>query len=130
MRWLARIAAAIFVMSCFAGPGQAARDRGPAAAAVTPFELVVFEVDSCTICDLFRRDVLPLYSGSSINRDAPIRFINLSYADESGMGLVAAISVAPTVVLLRNGQEVDRITGYTGPGTFLQLVGEMMTKTE
>lgn len=105
---------------------QAARDSVPPAVATAPFELVVFEADGCIYCEMLRRDVVPLYTSSQINRDAPIRFVNVSKSDETKMGLTQAITIAPTVVLMREGQEVDRITGYTGPFNFLELVGHMM----
>ena len=130
MRWLATL----LFMTCIAvqpaGYAHAARDRGPGVTAIAANELVVFEVDDCQICELFRQEILPVYQKSASHRAVPIRFVNLTYADESGMGLVASISVAPTVVLMRNGQEVERITGYTGPENFLQLVGLMMDKPD
>lgn len=128
MRWLAFFIVSLSMATQVVDRSHAARDRGPPATAVTPYELVVFEADGCIYCDVFRRDVLPLYSESKAAREAPIRFINLTYADESRMGLVAAITIAPTVVLFRDGIEVDRITGYTGPFNFVTLVGHMMGK--
>jgi hypothetical protein len=32
----------------------------------------------------------------------------------------------PTMVMMRGGQEVDRISGYTGPENFFILVGKML----
>ena len=129
MRWLAPyLIAAVAILAAPTDSGHAARDRGPPVAVVTPYELVVFEADGCIYCDVFRRDVLPLYSSSDAAREAPLRFINLTYADESKMGLSGAITIAPTVVLFRDGVEVDRIIGYSGPGNFLQLVGHMIGK--
>lgn len=104
----------------------AARDSLSPSVAAAPYELVVFEADGCVYCEMLRRDVVPLYTSSQINREAPIRFVNVSKSDESGMGLTYAITIAPTVVLMREGREVDRITGYTGPFNFLELVGHMM----
>ena len=128
MRWLATLVVAGLVAFVPVQTGHAARDRGPPAAAVAPYDLVVFEADGCVYCEFFRRDVLPLYTSSDVAREAPLRFINLTHADESKMGLSAAIMIAPTVVLFRDGVEVDRIIGYSGPGNFLQLVGHMMGK--
>lgn len=105
---------------------NAARDGLPPAVAAAPYELVVFEADGCVYCEMLRRDVVPLYTASQIQREAPIRFVNVSKSDETGMGLTYAITIAPTVVLMREGREVDRITGYTGPFNFLELVSHMM----
>ena len=130
MRWLSSLLALILATSIAAVPVDAARDIGPPTATVTPYELVVFEADGCIYCEVFRRDVLPLYSESKAAREAPIRFINLTHADESRMGLSSAITIAPTVVLFRDGTEVDRIIGYTGPFNFVKLVGHMMGKLD
>lgn len=119
------IAAAIAVLpipSAFAK-----RDAGPpTATAATPYELIVFEADGCAYCEVFRRDVLPLYADSQVSRDAPLRFVNVSRSDETKLGLNYAITIAPTVVLLQNGREVDRITGYTGPINFVQFINHML----
>lgn len=96
----------------------------------SPYELVVFEADGCIYCENFRQDVLPLYKASKIGRDTPIRFVNVSRADETKMGLNGGITVAPTVVLMHQGQELDRIVGYTGPFNFMKLVAYMMGRSE
>ena len=108
---------------------QARRDAGPPTVQAAPYELVVFEADGCIYCQNFRQDVLPLYKESTLAREVPIRFVNLSRADESGMGLSYAITIAPTVVLLHDGREVDRISGYTGPFNFLKLVNHMLGRS-
>lgn len=97
---------------------------------VSPYELVVFEADGCGYCENFRQDVLPLYKASNIGRETPIRFVNVSRSDETKMGLSSGITVAPTVVLMHQGQEIDRIVGYTGPFNFMKLVAYMMGRSE
>ena len=128
-----RFAALIFLVQAFAWPATlafGARDGLPPQLSASPYELVVFEADGCVFCEMLRRDVLPLYTASEIQREAPIRFVNVSKSDETKMGLAAAITIAPTVVLMRDGQEVDRIIGYSGPFNFLQLVGHMMGRPD
>ena len=36
----------------------------------------------------------------------------------------------PTVVLMRDGREIDRITGYTGSEAFLTLVHRLLRRAE
>jgi thioredoxin-related protein len=108
----------------------ARRDADRPVAQQSPYELVVFEADGCIYCDSFRRDVLPLYRESQIGRETPIRFVNVSRSDETRMGLSSAITVAPTVVLMSQGQEIDRIVGYTGPVNFMKIVAHMMGRGE
>ena len=129
MRWLAAVLAASLAVTLPGGAVQGARDTAPpAAAAASPYELLVFEVDDCAYCELFRRDVLPLYKSSETARTVPIRFVNVSRSDESTLRLTYAITIAPTIVLMMNGKEVDRITGYTGHETFLKYVNYMLGK--
>ncbi len=85
-------------------------------------ELVVFEADGCIYCEVLRRDVVPIYSASPESTRAPLRFFNVSREDESRIGLTSAITLAPTVVLFRDGRETDRLAGYTGPDLILRLV--------
>lgn len=127
MRKLPAIVAAAFV-AVFAHSTAEARRDGGAAVAVSPYELVVFEADGCTYCQDFRSQILPMYTSSALGRQAPIRFVNVSRSDETKMGLAGAITIAPTVVLMRDGREVDRIIGYTGPGNFMKLVAYMMER--
>jgi hypothetical protein len=92
-------------------------------------ELVVFEADGCIYCEVLRRDVVPIYSGSPESAHAPLRFFNVSREDESKIGLASAITLAPTVVLLRDGREADRLAGYTGPDLILRLVSHAVGET-
>lgn len=111
-----------------ASSSHGGRDAAGGRLSTGGYELIVFEADGCVYCEVFRRDVLPLYAASDTSRSAPLRFVNLTYSDESRMGLAAGITIAPTVVLMQHGREVDRIAGYTGPDSFLRLVGIMMGK--
>jgi hypothetical protein len=113
---------AVFLLS----PGHAARNLEPVAASAAGQELVVFEARPCAYCDLFRRNVLPEYQRSRHAAALPIRFVDINQADISRLPLAAPISVLPTVVMLRNGREAGRISGYTGFETFLRLVSLML----
>jgi thioredoxin-related protein len=105
---------------------NAARDQAAPKAGTVSQEIVVFEVENCTYCGLFRDHVLPRYRQSSRAGELPIRFIDVNEADVSKMKLIAPIQMVPTMVMMRGGQEVDRISGYTGPENFFLLVGKML----
>ncbi len=121
---------AALIASLPLSPAGARRDGGTPAIPQSPYELVVFEADGCTYCQNFRADVLPLYKASQIGRETPIRLVNVSRSDETKMGLNGAITIVPTVVLMHQGQEVDRIVGYTGPFNFMKMVAYMMGRGE
>jgi thioredoxin-related protein len=107
----------------------------PAAAAPRPAtepvpklnaELLVFEVEGCGYCNLFRRDVAPAYSRSPRARDVPMRFIDANRTDVSRLNLAEPLKVVPTIVLMVNGREAERITGYIGPEPFFHMISTLM----
>ena len=130
MRKLVVLISAVVAMALSSFGAQAAGRDAAKALPASPYELVVFEADGCLYCQNFRQDVLPLYKASKIGRDTPIRFVNVSRSDETKMGLASQITIAPTVVLMHQGQEIDRIVGYTGPFNFMKLVAYMMGRSE
>ena len=106
--------------------GRAARDLDPVSFSPRGEELVVFEARPCPYCELFRRDVLPGYQMSKSSAEATMRFVDVGQTDIAKLPLAAPLTTVPTVVLMRNGREVGRIAGYTGPETFFKLVAHML----
>jgi thioredoxin-related protein len=105
--------------------GRAARDIDvPATASAR--ELVVFEAPGCVYCAYFRRDVLPGYLNSQRAAEVPIRFVDVEHADALEAALASPLTIVPTVVLLEEGREVNRITGYPGPENFFQMVSRIL----
>ena len=130
MRWVLGLAVLAFCAVTLASGGafqaNAARDlTAPKSGAVSQ-EIVVFEVENCHVCGVFRDHVLPRYRQSPRASELPIRFVDVNEADVSKMKLIAPIQMVPTMVMMRGGQEVDRISGYTGPENFFVLVGKML----
>lgn len=126
MRHLATLAIAAAALLLPTGAGLGALEPRESQRPGGSLELVVFEANGCTYCEVFRHDVLPLYRTTAKSRQAPIRFVNLSYADESKMGLADPITIVPTAVLFDAGKERGRVSGYTGPESFMELVSMMI----
>jgi thiol-disulfide isomerase/thioredoxin len=120
---LAVVAGGLFAASL---QGHAARGKAAVVNGAASQEIVVFEVDDCSICGLFRDHVLPNYRRSARASELPIRFIDVNAEGVDKMKLIAPIQVVPTVVVIKDGQEVDRISGYTGPENFFELVSRML----
>jgi thioredoxin-related protein len=106
-------------------PNQGAVTALPA---TSNMELLVFEVQGCVYCDVFRRDVLPTYQSAPAAVRAPIRFVDINSVDADKLALRGAVRVVPTMVLMKEGKEVERITGYTAPSTFFKLVNYMLER--
>lgn len=89
-------------------------------------ELLVLEVEDCQVCGLVRRKIAPRYEETPHARTTPMRFVDITRRDETTLGLKAPVDTLPTIVLLRDGHEVDRISGYVGPDLFMTMVGHML----
>lgn len=93
-------------------------------------ELLVFELEGCTYCQVFRRDVLPRYTQSTSAAVAPLRFVDLAKTEVDSLNLEARIDVIPTAVLMKDGREVDRISGYWGPTNFFKMLSYQLERAE
>lgn len=92
-----------------------------------PYELVVVEVEGCTYCEVFRRDVMPAFAASPEARELPIRFLDLNAPDAKKLELTEGpLTVVPTVLLVKANREVARAPGYMGPDGFFRAVRWMM----
>lgn len=110
-------------------PGRAARDLTPEPAQTgARLEILVFETDACTYCEIFRRDVAPRYRFAALATQAPLRFVDVAKVDVDKLGLAARLDVLPTTVLMKDGREVERITGLTAAETYFRLLQHMIAK--
>lgn len=100
------------------------------AAGESEVQLLVLEVENCFTCDLVRQHIQSAYARTPQSRDVPLRYIDLNKVDAGALGLVAPVTMVPTIVLVREGHEVSRLTGYTGPAIFLQAVEHMLALAE
>ena len=89
-------------------------------------ELLVIEVAGCTICDLVRVHIQPAYESSPRARQVPMRYVDITSIDELRLGLTERVATVPTIVLMRDGREIDRISGYTGPEHFFVALSDML----
>jgi thioredoxin family protein len=112
-------------------PGQAAKDPWKIPGMQGPrLELVVFEAQHCGYCEIFRRDIVPSYNLAPMSTAAPMRFIDISRVDVDKLGLSARLDVLPTTVMMKDGREIERISGLTSPSTFYALMKHMIAKND
>jgi thioredoxin-related protein len=118
-----------------ASAGQAIRESGilqrvlQASKPASGYELVVFQRDPCTYCDVFRRDVLPRYQDGQYAREAPIRFVDIDTGSVADLAVSTPLTVLPTAVVLKDGVEIGRIPGYTGPENFFHLMSYILKQS-
>jgi hypothetical protein len=127
MRYIsyAALAATFLALSGERVPVQAATEI-TAQMAEPAIELLVIEARSCPMCRLFRDEIAPIYRATARSERAPLRFIDVAHTDPTTLKLSAPIDIIPTVVFMRDGVEVDRVVGYTGPEIFMKAVGHVM----
>ena len=73
-----------------------------------------------------RTHIQPAYEASPHARSVPMRYVDITSIDELRLGLQTRVSTVPTIVLMRDGKELDRISGYTGPTNFFAVLSEML----
>jgi hypothetical protein len=103
-----------------------------AAMPVAALELLMFERSGCVWCQRWDKEVSPGYIASLEGRRAPLRRVSL---DRGAAGLepgdkvlVPPVFYTPTFVLMENGRELGRITGYTDNATFWGLLEKILPK--
>jgi thioredoxin-related protein len=93
-------------------------------------ELLVFQVEGCHICDLVQTRIRPAYERSPKAAEMPMRFVDVNAIDEGSIGLATPITLVPTIVLMRDGREVGRLAGYTGPELFFEALTHMLDRAD
>ncbi|MBI5131333.1 MAG: thioredoxin fold domain-containing protein [Rhodopseudomonas palustris] len=104
-----------------------------AAAALAPAvaraaELLMFERDGCVWCARWDRDVGPIYDKTDEAKLLPLRRVNIDRDKPANLALASPVRFTPTFVVIDNGREVGRITGYINDDAFWGLLGTMVAK--
>lgn len=91
-------------------------------------ELVMFDQTGCIYCQRWEQDVGRLYAKTDEAKKLPLRRINIRDQDKSGITLASPIRYTPTFVVIDNGREVGRITGYSSDDSFWGLLDALAAK--
>lgn len=84
--------------------------------------LMDFYNDSCLPC----KRIAPLISKASEKYEDKIRFAKLNVAANKGMIERLDIKAAPTLVLFKNGVELNRHTGIISPDELDKFLGDVL----
>ena len=89
-------------------------------------ELVFVERAGCPYCAKWQREVSLPYTNSDEGRRAPLR----RHALENGQpaGISKPVRFTPTFILMDEGREIGRITGYMDDHSFWGLLTPLMAK--
>lgn len=91
-------------------------------------ELVMVESRGCLWCALWDRDVGPIYPKTAEAKVAPLRRLDIREVRSSGLLTKSPVEATPTFLLIDDGQEIGRITGYSGDDMFWGLLDAILAR--
>lgn len=97
----------------------------PSASAAGGVHLLMVEQDGCRYCIEWDREIAPKYPQSAEGRFAPLKRAKRGDATLKGFNPVI---YTPTFLVVRNGEEVGRVTGYAGQMFFYEELDEQLAK--
>ena len=82
------------------------------------FRLIMFTSEDCPACQAWEREIGSVYKKSEYQVEFPITRVDFSAGAPSWLVINESLRGTPTFVIMKNGQEIGRITGFTGPEMF------------
>ena len=115
-------------VAVFAAGGGALRAQqqpvdGGAVARAQTVQLIMVDDPACGYCRRWHRDVGAGYGRTAEGRAAPLQTVS---RDAKILRNFAAVVYTPTFILVRDGREVGRITGYPGQLFFWEELASLM----
>ncbi|HAO42221.1 MAG TPA: thioredoxin family protein [Afipia sp.] len=93
-------------------------------------ELVMFEQAGCVYCQRWERDVGALYEKTDEAKALPLRRVDIQQQKMSGIALASPVRFTPTFIVVDNGREIGRITGYSNDNAFWGLLDALAAKLQ
>lgn len=90
-------------------------------------ELIMFRQAGCEWCADWDRDVGTKYPLTDAGKMAPLRMINIHQKRPDDLAGLKPVVFTPTFVVLKDGREVGRITGYPGEDFFWGLLEKILS---
>lgn len=88
--------------------------------------LFVFEIEGCTACAQFHTEALQDYWTSETSRSLPLTIVDLNALGTAGQPLRSPIRTVPTFIVMRDGIEIARLTGYPGKQAFEAGIAQVL----
>jgi hypothetical protein len=100
------------------------------ASAAQAAELVMFEQAGCPWCQVFDREIAPVYGKTDEGKRAPLRRVDIDGARPPDLSFIQVERLTPLFVLVDKGREIGRIRGYPGEDHFWGLLGVLIKKLD
>ncbi len=93
-------------------------------------ELVMFEQAGCEWCEVFNREIAPVYGKTEEGLRAPLRRVDTAQRLPPDLAFIDTERLTPLFVLVDRGREIGRIRGYPGEDHFWGLLGVLLKKLD
>lgn len=104
-----------------AAPSAFAGERGTV-------ELVMFDQPYCEWCEQWEEDIGVVYEKTAEGRAAPLRRVSIRDDRPETLESIRGIVFTPTFVLVEDGKELGRISGYPGEDFFWPMLAQLLEK--
>lgn len=91
-------------------------------------ELVMVSTRGCSYCAAWEREVGVAYPRSAEAARAPLRHVD--FRDTKSLPVETPVQYTPTFILIEDGRERGRITGYHDAGMFWGLLSGLLTQLD
>jgi thioredoxin-related protein len=91
-------------------------------------ELVMFESEGCEWCEVWDEEIGVAYAKTSEANIIPLRRVDIDDVHNTDLKHLKGLIYTPTFVVMDNGRELGRITGYPGEDFFWQFLNDILEK--
>lgn len=93
------------------------------------YELVMVKRDGCIYCEIWERDLGPIYPKTDIGAFAPLRMVDITETKGKDTPFKNPVVFTPTFVIVKDGTEMRRMEGYQSEDFFWGVL-EMILERE
>jgi len=97
--------------------------------ATAKLALIMFTSDHCPYCMAWEREVGTVYDKSTYAETLPLTRLEYGSSIPDDIKIAEPVLGTPTFVILENGTETGRITGYSGAEMFWWQLSEYVVST-
>jgi thioredoxin-related protein len=91
-------------------------------------ELLMFEQPACEWCERWNDEIGGIYHKTIEGRRAPLNRLIIRAPLPDNIKLTSPVTYTPTFVLIEEGLEIGRITGYPGEDFFWGYLAQLIAK--
>ena len=90
--------------------------------------LIMFEIEGCPTCAVWKREIGRVYHKTQEGKRAPLKEVNM-YRVPKELSGIRGVRYSPTFVLVdARNREIGRIEGYTYEGAFWSRLNALLKK--